>query len=321
MSLLNLSRFSWVYDQLYIHNVLPKRTLGRTGFDVGILSLGGQGALERQRNKSLQVDIIRRAHALGINYMDTSPVYGQSEIFYGEALQDIRKEIFLASKTHDRTRDGSLKLLEKSLKRLKTTYLDLWQIHNIVNVKEVDEVTGDDGALKAFQEMQEQGVVRNLGITGHENPEPLIELAKRFHFDTVLLPMNAADKHVDPSFSDTLLPIAKASGMGIIGMKVFAQGYIFDPDGITTAQEALAYVLSTDVDTLIVGCDSIEQLEENVAIAKSFSTLTDEQMQELEEKTKGYVKRAQFFRKKFGGYDSQKKLGKRHTPQQLEQSE
>lgn len=319
MSLLNLSKFSWVYDLPFIHNILPKRSLGRTRFDVGILSLGGQGALEKPRNKTLQVDLIRRARELGINYFDTAPMYGQSEVFYGEALQDVRRDVFLASKTNDRTRDGSLRLLEKSLKRLKTSYLDLWQIHTIVNMKEVDEVTGEGGALEALKEMQEQGVVRNLGITGHEEPAPLIELAKRYPFDTVLCAVNAADRLVEPSFQETLIPVAKATGMGIIGMKVFAQGYIFDPDGITTAQEALCYALSTAVDTVIVGCDSMEQLEENVAIAKSFATLTEEQMQEIEDKTKGYLKRAQFFRKKFGGYDSNKKLGKKHTPQEMAQ--
>ena len=106
---------------------------------------------------------------LGVNYFDTSPVYGPSEEYYGKALGNARKKIFLATKTHDRTRDGSLKLLEKSLKRLKTDYVDLWQIHHLDSLDDVKKVTADDGALQALLEMQEEGVVKHLGFTGHED--------------------------------------------------------------------------------------------------------------------------------------------------------
>ena len=309
-----LDRFRWTFTDNSPTLQMPKRVLGQTGYQVGLLSLGGQGALERQKKKDTQIELIQHAHALGVNYFDTSPVYGSSELFYGLALEGIREEVFLATKTDDRSRAGSLRLLERSLKRLRTGYVDLWQIHNISSIAEVNEVTRKGGALEALLEMYEQGVVRSIGITGHECPMPLLELMRRHRFDTVLCPVNAADLHVPPSFIRELLPVARGSGMGVIGMKVFGQGYIFGEGGLDTASEALRYSLSQPVDTVIVGCDSIEQLEENVQVAKNFRQMSDEEMRDLEGRTSLAPERGQFFRKKFGGYDSQKKLGKPDFP-------
>jgi aryl-alcohol dehydrogenase-like predicted oxidoreductase len=144
---------------------IPTRKLGKTEFDVPILSLGGQGSLESQGNMKNCVKIIRRAYELGVCYCDSSPIYKDSELYYGEALDGIRKKVFLASKSDDRTRDGSLKLIEKSLKRLRTDYLDLWQIHHLDNISDVNQVSRKDGALQAFVEMKEQKVVRFIGFT------------------------------------------------------------------------------------------------------------------------------------------------------------
>ena len=289
---------------------LQTRPLGKTNFNVPILSLGGQGSLEHQGNEKNCINIIQRAYELGVRLFDTASIYGPSEDYYGKALKGFRKKIFLNTKTDNRTRDGSLKLIEKSLKRLKTDYVDLWQIHHLDKIEEVDEVSKENGALQALIEMKEQKVVRHIGFTGHENPKILIEMSKRHNFDTVLMPINAADIHVKPSFIEEMLPVANKQKLGIIGMKVFAQGYIFDnsPKGITTVWEPIHYALSCNISTIIVGCDSVAQLEENVMVAKMFSKLSQEKMKEIEEKTKHYVKRAAFFRSKFGGYNSKKKL-------------
>jgi predicted aldo/keto reductase-like oxidoreductase len=164
--------------------------------------------------------------------------------------------------------------------------------------------------MEAFTEMKEQGVVKYLGITGHEDPEVLAEAIKRYPFDTVLCISNPADVHVKPSFKDTLYPVANEHEMGIIGMKVFAQGYIFHPEGIQTTWEPLFYAMSQPISTVIVGCDSMEQLEENIALTKGFYQLSKAQMAEIEALAKGKEKRGAFFRKKFGGYSSQNQLDK-----------
>lgn len=297
---------------------MPTRKLGKTGYDVSIFSLGGQGSLEEHGDKKNSVNIIRRAFDLGINYFDTAPIYGPSEDYYGEALNGIRKRVFLASKTDDRTRDGSLKLLEKSLKRLKTDYLDLWQIHHLEDESEVKEIGQKQGAIQALIEMQEQGVVNFIGLTGHEDPDVLISAMKICDFDTVLVPVNAGDKHTKKSFIKDFLPVANSENMGVIGMKIFAQGFIFDPDGITTTWEPISYALSQDVSTVIVGHDSVAQLEENVALAKSFYQLSNDQQENIEKKTKDYVKRHSFFRKEFGGYKSRRNLDAPHTISNME---
>lgn len=286
---------------------IPRQPFGKIG-QVSIISLGGQGSLEQQGDEDNCIKIIRRAYELGINYFDTAPVYGPSEDYYGKALKGIRNKIILATKTDDRTRDGSLKLIEKSLKRLKTDYIDLWQLHHLDNIDEVNQITGKDGALQALLEMQEQGVVKHLGFTGHQDPKILMEMMKRHKFDSVLCPVNASDRNMNPSFIDTVVKAAKRREMGIVGMKVFSQGYIFHPRGITTTWEALYYAMSQPASTLIVGIDTIGQLEENVALAKSFTKLTKTQLDYIESKTKDSIRRGSFFRKEFGGYDSQKQL-------------
>jgi len=291
---------------------ISKRPLGKTGFDVCIFSLGGQGALERRGNPENCRDIIRRAYELGINYFDTSPVYGPSEDLYGDVIPAFRDEIFLATKTHERSRDKSLALLEKSLKRLKTDYVDLWQIHSLTNVDEIDEVVKPGGALQALVEMRDQGIVRYLGFTGHESPDVLMEMMNRFDFDTVLCPANSADIAMDKSFY-SVMASAMDRDMGVVGMKAFAQGHIFHPKGITTAWEPLTLAMSCPVSTVIVGHDNVPQLEENVAIAKAFQQLNPEQFESIVEKAKPYVKRGAFFRKEHGGYGSQDKLGEPYT--------
>src|SRR5271165_7382502 len=116
-------------------NAMPTRNLGKTGYRVGIFSLGGQAALERADNEAAAVPIIEKALDLGVNYIDTSSIYGGpqrwSERYVGKVMKKRRNQAFLASKTRERTKDGSLKMLEESLKLLNTDHLDLWQLHDI----------------------------------------------------------------------------------------------------------------------------------------------------------------------------------------------
>jgi aryl-alcohol dehydrogenase-like predicted oxidoreductase len=201
-----------------------------------------------------------------------------------------------------------MSLLEASLKRLRTDYLDLWQIHHLSSKEEVDQVFGESGAMKALLKAREEGMVRRLGITGHEDPIVLMEAMKRHPFDAVLCPVNAADKHVKPSFVEKLVPNARRRRMGIVGMKVFSQGFMFRKGGVETAWEALSYALSQPVSTVIAGVDSVAQLEENVAIAKSFEPLGKKRQEEIESRTRSYPRRAAFFRGKYGGYSSRDEL-------------
>lgn len=281
---------------------MPTRNLGRTGYRVGIFSLGGQAAVEQPDNADVAVPIVERALDLGVNYMDTSARYGGadarwSERYVGEVMKRRRREVFLATKTHDRTRDGSRKLLERSLDLLNTDHLDLWQIHNLSSMSQVDQIFAKGGAVEALVNAKEEKLVRFIGVTGHADPDVLLEAIRRFPFDTILMAVNAADPH-HMSFSEKLLPLAVEKTMGIIGMKIPARGRLLagNPPGALTMEEAMRYTLSLPVSTVIVGCDSIAQLEENVRIARAFTPLSETQMAALAAKSEPAKRQALFFR-------------------------
>jgi hypothetical protein len=301
-------------------DAMPTRNLGRTGHRVGLFSLGGQGALERGHNEAVAVPMIERALDLGVNYIDTSSIYGGperwSEQYVGQVMKRRRSEAFLASKTKERLRDGSWRMLDKSLELLQTDHLDLWQLHDLGTLAEIDTIFGKGGAMEALLQAHEQKLVRHLGITGHYRPDALMEAIKRHPFDTILMAVNAADKH-HYSFMEQLLPLAVEKQMGIIGMKVPARGRLLSSwtppplerqkhswegvvlstgPGTLDMREAMYYALSLPVSTIIIGCDSIAQLEQNVQLARAFTPLSGSQMEAISAKAEPVSKQALFFR-------------------------
>jgi aryl-alcohol dehydrogenase-like predicted oxidoreductase len=295
---------------------MPTRNLGRTGYRVGLFSLGGQAAVEQPDNEERAVAIIERALDLGVNYIDSAAMYGGarrwSQRYLGAVMKRRRHEAFITSKTHDRTRDGSLRLLEESLRLLNTDHLDLWQLHNVMRMDDIERIFAPGGALEALTASREQKMVRFLGITGHFDPAPLMEGIRRFPFDTVLMSLNAADRH-QSSFATDLLPLALEKQMGIIGMKIPARSRIlssFTPPpfqlgrweggttpGTLTMREAMYYALSHPVSTVIIGCDDPRQVEENVRLAREFTPLSEAQLAELAAKTEPIKRQALFFRR------------------------
>jgi len=275
---------------------IPRRVLGNTGLEVTILGLGGESIIKIVEKYDEAVELIQASYQMGINYFDTAPGYYPSEIRVGDALQGVRKNIVLATKTDDRTRDGSWRLLEKSLQNLKTDYIDIWQIHHIDRQDEVRAILQKDGALTAMREAKEQRIIRFMGVTGHYDYKPLLSAITCFPFDTILMALNAADVHQD-SFIRNLLPEAVGRKMGIIGMKIFARGKIFEPTKLNSPADALNYVLSLPVSLAIAGHDSLRQLIDNIQIAQDFSPLSRTQQDKIEEKTKTYAQSALFFHK------------------------
>jgi uncharacterized protein len=299
---------------------MPTRNLGKTGYKVGIFSLGGQAALEKPNNFDAAVPIVERALDLGVNYIDTSSIYGGperwSEQYVGRVMKTRRQEAFLATKTKERTRDGSLRMIEKSLTLLNTDHIDLWQLHDIGLPEDVNAVFAPGGAMQALLEMQQQKVVRFLGVTGHYRPEALIDAVNRHPFDTILLALNAADIHIH-SFQDKLLPLVVEKQMGIIGMKVPARGRLLTSwtpppveqqqhmwegsaiatrTGVMNMRDAMYFTLSHPVSTVIIGCDSIAQLEENVQFAQNFTPLSQSQIAGLNQLAEPVAKQSLFFR-------------------------
>jgi hypothetical protein len=266
------------------------------------------------------VPIIERALDMGINYIDTSSIYGGperwSEQYVGKVMAHRRNDAFLATKTRERSREDSMRMIEKSLQLLQTDHVDLWQLHDVGTMTDVNAIFAKGGAMEALLEMKEQKVVHFLGITGHYRPDALMECIRRYPFDTILMAMNAADPH-HFSFNEQLLPLAVERRMGIIGMKVPARGRILSSwtpppieqqkhswegmvlaptPGTLTMREAMYYTLSRPVSTIIVGCDSVAQLEENLRLAREFTPLSETQAAELVKRAEPVSKPSLFFR-------------------------
>ncbi|MFP4191875.1 MAG: aldo/keto reductase [Candidatus Hydrogenedentota bacterium] len=264
---------------------MPTRRLGKTDHDVCIYSLGGQSTLEQEGTREASLEIINHALDLGINYIDTAEAYGGgiSETYIGEVMKDRRDEVFLATKTGDYSYDGALRSCEQSLERLQTDHVDLYQHHHVNRSEELDEI--EEGAWRAFQRLQDEGVIRYKGITSH-TPALLIEALERFDHDCMLIPLNAADMVVNgPEDMDEFLSKAEEKDVGVIAMKVVSRGGVLDRG--LSMEQALTYTLSHRVDTAIVGITEPWQLDENVEIAQNFEMLSDEELAEIRELAEG----------------------------------
>jgi aryl-alcohol dehydrogenase-like predicted oxidoreductase len=282
---------------------MPERPLGKTGHNVRLFSLGGQATIEQPDTDAESEAIINRAIDLGVNYIDTAAAYGGgiSQVYIGRVMATRRNEVFLATKTHRRSYDESMQLLEQSLESLQTDHLDLWQLHNLTRSEQLEQVFADDGAIHALQKAREEGTVRFLGLTGHANPDLLMEFMRRFDFDTILMALNPADKYHRP-FMTELLPEANRREMGVIAMKIPARGRIFREGGLTSMAESLRWTMSQPISTVIVGCDNVEQLEENISVAASFQPLNSSEMAAIEAKVADYPLEASFFKEGAAGF-------------------
>lgn len=286
-------------DQVAVAATMPERVLGNTGVRVPIFGLGGAGKTPLSWNdrEGDAVAIIQRALELGIRYFDTAAEYGPSEDYLGKVLPPHRNRIFLASKTSMRDRDGAWRELERSLKRLKTDHLDLWQLHHVSFEHELDKIFGKNGAIQAVEEAKQQKLIRFAGITGHHEPAIIAQGLRRYPFNTTLIPVNAADKHHPRPFIPTVLPLAREKQVGVIAMKVPAYGRLFKPGVLDGMHQALGYTLSQPgVDCCIVAAETVAQLESNVNVARAFQPLNETALAQIEQRTVATWQDQTFFR-------------------------
>ncbi|HXH50993.1 MAG TPA: aldo/keto reductase [Terriglobia bacterium] len=263
---------------------IPQRTFGKTGVQVTVIGqAGGRFPLITFGEAKA---ITLRAYDLGINYFDTSIDYwnGRSEEVYGAVLPPFRKHIFLTTKANRRDRAGAEEELNTSLKRLRTDYIDLWQIHGVGEPQEVEQIFGPGGAIEAFEAAKKAGKCRFIGFTGHHDPHVHLAMLKAYEkFDSILMPLNIADAHY-LSFQSLTLPVATERGMGIQGMKNFGNAKLMQD---FSAEECLTYVLSLPISCTAIGCTTIGQLEDDVRIAQQFKQLSPDNMQSLRQRAKG----------------------------------
>jgi aryl-alcohol dehydrogenase-like predicted oxidoreductase len=255
-------------------STLPTRPLGRTGFAVSLLALGGVKYNFLPDAEAAR--LVSRAIDLGINYIDTAHGYEDSERKIGLVLAERRQEVYLATKSTARTRDAMAAEIEESFRRLQTERIDCVQIHALSSAEELSAILAPDGALKAIEEFRREGRVRFVGLTGHRHPEILAQALVEYPFDTLLCGLGAVHEAVRP-FHATIMPAARSRGVGVLGMKVLAYGFLADQ-----AEAALRFTLGLEgVAAAVVGMDSIAQLEANVAVARSWRPLSPGQRQEL----------------------------------------
>jgi len=274
---------------------LPKRPLGKTGEQVTLLGLGGEGVLKSFDRDQEAVSLIHRASDLGITYFESARAYAGSESYYGIALRERRKDIFLASKSHERTGDGALIHLERTLSNMKTNFLDLWMIHDVRTPKDLDQIFGANGAIKAFESARRNKLVRFIGISGHRNPTILSRAIDLFPFDAVLMPVNPAEPHYW-SFIDEVLPKAQKKGMGILGMKTLSRGVCIKIFGVESIETFLRFALTQPISTVVIGYESVEQLEMNIRIAKSFQPMPIKEQGILLNRVKSYARELMYYK-------------------------
>lgn len=248
------------------------RPFGKMGVSFPILSFGGQRIVDGHGcTEDEAVRIVNTAIDRGIRYFDTAWAYsaGQAEERLGKVVKHRRSEMWIATKTTDRTRDGALRQLETSLGRLQTDHVDEWRMHNVFDYAQLDMITGRGGALEAAIQAREQGRVRHISISCHTDPQILVEAVNRFPFESTLIALSALD-HFILSFAEEWLPVANARGVATIAMKVLGLGSLTHE-----VERSLRYAFSLPVSTVIVGMETMAQLEQNLAIAESFTPMSD----------------------------------------------
>lgn len=253
---------------------METRPFGKTGYTVPILSFGGGPIGHADRcTEEEAVRIVNLALDGGIRYFDTAWVYsgGQAETRLGKVVKHRRAEMWIATKVWDTSRAGALRQLEESLERLQTDHVDEWRLHDMANYTRLDAFTCKGGALDAAIQAKEEGRVKHISISGHADPQILIEAFHRFPFESALVALSALD-HFVLSFAEEFLPLANARGIPVIAMKVLGMGSLAHD-----VERSLCYAFSLPVSTVIVGMESVAQLEQNLKIAEAFAPMTDEE--------------------------------------------
>jgi len=259
---------------------IPKRVFGKTGERLTIIGQAG-GRFPMCSYEDAKA-ITLRAYELGVNYFDCARLYwgGKSEQVYGDVLAPFRKHIFLTTKSPQRSRQGAEADLEKSLRALKTDYLDLWQIHQVSTMDDVEQIFAPGGAIEAFESAKKAGKCRFMGFTGHHDPQVHLAMLKRYDkYDSILMPLNPADPSY-LSFEKNVLPVAVERGIGIQAMKSTANAKLLQAIPL---KDCLSYVLSLPIHCLALGCTTIGQIEDDVRIAQQFKPLGEEQLAQIRE--------------------------------------
>lgn len=289
--------------------LLPLRAMGNTGKSVTMLGVGGWhiGRMsEQEAQKTIEVAIDG-----GIRFFDSAESYqrGGSETRLGKLLTPkYREEIFLMTKTGARDAETAKKHLEDSLHRLKTDYLDLWQMHGVGSPDDVDGRI-DNGVLEVMREAKESGKVRHLGFTGHRRPSAHLRVLERTDiFETCQMPINVADPS-NASFIENVLPKLLERKIAPLAMKTLANGGFFGggshgqhgdgprvvPDKINI-RDALYFAWSFPITVLITGPDNAKQLQQKIDFALNFQEYDEGKRKALIDQVSDIASEIEFYK-------------------------
>jgi len=248
---------------------------------------------EKQEDADRFVD---EALAMGVNYFDVAPTYGDAEVKLGNAFKGRREDVFLACKTEDRTKAGAQKLLDASLKNLKTDYFDLYQLHAVYNLEDVEQIFGPDGAFETFKKAKEDGVIKRIGFSAHST-EAALALMSYYDFDSILFPFNFVSM-LKNGYGMHVLKEAKKRNMAILGIKSMAltehlatddvdhpKAWYHPIEDFELASSAVRYAVNQGVDVIIPPGD-FASFKWAVEIAEGSLDLTEADMTALNDAAK-----------------------------------
>lgn len=262
---------------------LPVRELGKTGLKVSIVGFGGGHFVRDHIDEALSVRLVQQAVDAGMTFMDTAWEYhqGESERRMGIALKGRRDRVTLMTKVCARDRKTAEEQLHDSLRRLQTDVIDVWQFHEVNYDNDPDWIFQADGAIEAAVAARDAGKVRFIGFTGHKSPHILQKMLDHdFEWDTCQMPINVADAHYR-SFQQEILPQLNRRGIAPIGMKSLGGAGQIVKGLKLSAQQCRRYALSQSISTLVCGIESMDNLEQDVAIARDFTPMSEAEQEEL----------------------------------------
>lgn len=257
---------------------MKRMVLGNTGLEVTRLGFGG---IPIQRvDEAHAVDVVRHAVETGVDFIDTSRVYTNSESRIGKALKQTKKKVVLATKSMNRFADGIRKDIEASMKHLQVDYIDLYQCHAVSNNDEYERVTRSGGALEGLQKAREEGMIGHIGITGHS-----LDLMERIVDDGVFETIMICLSFLEPAARERIIPKALQKNIGILAMKPFSGGVIEAPE------VALKWALSIPDILVLAGVEDIALFDRNWNVFQGSYELTAEENARMEEIRKEYDKK------------------------------
>lgn len=263
---------------------LPTRKLGKTGIEVPLLGMGLGSRWISIEEEDEGIEMLEYALNQGLFYWDTASTYASdtatSEERVGKLLKSRRKEVFLVTKTQQRDGDAAKKIIERSLKRLQTDYIDLLHVHAIKDIADAESLGEKGKVLEVLHDYRSQGIIRHIGFSGHSSAEVLKRASELYDFEVMMIALNHTYHNGNESSDEHVVPFSAKKGMGIVAMKVIRPKETVE--GLS-AQSLVRYALSLDHFSVAnISHGSLDVLKKNLATIRNFKPLDETEMEEVQ---------------------------------------